>query len=508
MGGNILHIPTNRIIVICIGIAIHCLHFNVSLVTLLCIFHYETEDTDMGNPRLPAFKAYDIRGKIPTEINEEMAYDIGRAYCTEMKPRGAVAVGRDVRETSISFADAFIRGLTDSGVDVMDIGLSGTEMMYYASSLEGMGGGAMITASHNPRDYNGIKLVQSGAKPISEDTGLLNIERRVRTKDIPEFHGKKGICTHRDIQAEYIRRILSFVDINVLKKMKIVVNPGNGCAGPVLDALAASLPFNFVRVNFQPDGTFPNGIPNPLLIENRTATIDALLKSKADLGIAWDGDYDRCFFFDETGAYIEGYYIVGFLAKRMIARNPGAKIVCDPRLIWNTFEIVEESGGEPVTSKSGHSFIKEKMRATGAIYGGEMSAHHYFRDFSYSDSGMIPWLLVAEEMSTTGRRLSELVGERIRRFPCSGEINRTVENPDAVLKSVEGRYLGKATAVSHLDGVSMEFGDMWRFNLRKSNTEPVVRLNVESSGDETLMQTHTREILHFIETGGVEPEVE
>ena len=452
----------------------------------------------MGNPRLPAFKAYDIRGKIPTEINEKMSYDIGRAYSTEIQPRGAVAVGRDVRETSISFADAFMRGVTDSGVDVVDIGLCGTEMMYYASSLEAMGGGAMITASHNPRDYNGIKLVQRGSRPISEDTGLLNIERRVRTGDFPEFHGPAGMRSHRDILDDYTRRILSFVDSGALKPLKILVNPGNGCAGPALDALAPFLPFEFVRLNFEPDGTFPNGIPNPLLIENRAATSDALLKSKADMGIAWDGDYDRCFFFDETGAYIEGYYIVGFLAKRMLTRNPGAKIVCDPRLIWNTVEIVEEAGGEPVISKSGHSFIKEKMRATGAIYGGEMSAHHYFRDFSYSDSGMIPWLLVAEELSTTGRKLSELVKERIRMFPCSGEINKTVVNPDAVLKSAEEHYLDKSTAISHLDGISMEFGDMWRFNLRKSNTEPVVRLNVEAAGDEALMHAHTKDILNLI----------
>lgn len=453
----------------------------------------------MGNPRLPAFKAYDIRGKIPAELNEEMAYKIGRAYVAEMKPRGAVAVGRDVRETSIPLADALIRGLNDAGVDTVDIGLCGTEMMYYVSSLEGMGGGAMVTASHNPRDYNGIKIVRNGGRPISEDTGLLNIERRVRTGDIPEPAGEKGNRSKRNILAEYTRRILSFVDIDALKPLKILVNPGNGCAGPALDALAASLPFDFIRINFEPDGTFPNGIPNPLLVENRSATAEAVRAGKADMGIAWDGDYDRCFFFDENGEYIEGYYIVGFLAKRILTRNPGAKIVHDPRLIWNTLEIVEEMNGEAVISKSGHSFIKEKMRATGAVYGGEMSAHHYFRDFSFSDSGMIPWLLVAEEMSTARRKFSDLVRERIKRFPCSGEINRTVDNPDAALKSVEEHYLSKATAISHLDGVSMEFGDMWRFNLRKSNTEPVVRLNVEAADDEALMQSRTTDILNLIE---------
>lgn len=455
----------------------------------------------MTGSRLPAFKAYDIRGKIPIELNDDMAYRIGRAYAAEMRPRGAVAVGRDIRESSFSFSRALIRGLNDAGIDVVDIGLCGTEMVYYASAIDGMDGGAMVTASHNPKDYNGIKLVRAGARPISEDTGLLDIERRVRTGDFPPPAGKRGSVAERDISAEYIRKILSFVDVRALKPLRIVVNPGNGCAGPVLDLLARSLPFEFVRVNFTPDGTFPNGIPNPLLVENRAMTTEAVRTHGAHLGIAWDGDFDRCFFFDETGEYIEGYYIVGFLAKRILGRNPGAKIVHDPRLTWNTVEVVRDAGGEPVLSKSGHSFIKEKMRETGAIYGGEMSAHHYFRDFSYADSGMIPWLLVAEEMCDRGAKLSDLVGERIRFFPCSGEINRTVENPDAVVRVVEEHYAEKATAVSHLDGVSMEFGDTWRFNLRKSNTEPVVRLNVESAGDEELLVSRTDTILKLIESG-------
>ncbi|MHB9030628.1 MAG: phosphohexomutase domain-containing protein [Candidatus Latescibacterota bacterium] len=460
----------------------------------------------MNETRLPAFKAYDIRGKIPGELNEAMAYKIGRAYVAEMGPQGAVAVGRDVRETSVSLSRALIRGLNDAGVDAVDIGLCGTEMVYFASSLEGMGGGAMITASHNPKDYNGIKLVRSGAQPISEDTGLLAIERRVRSDDLPELARTRGETSARDIMKEYARKVLSFVDAGLLKPLKILVNPGNGCAGPALDILADSLPFEFIRINFQPDGSFPNGIPNPLLIENRDATADAVREQQADLGIAWDGDFDRCFFFNERGEYIEGYYIVGFLAKRILNRNPGGKIVHDPRLIWNTVEMVKAAGGTPVLSKSGHSFIKEKMRETGAIYGGEMSAHHYFRDFSYSDSGMIPWLLVAEEMSVSGKKFSELVKERIRMYPCSGEINRTVANPDTVVKSVEEHFSGKATAVSHLDGITMEFGDTWRFNLRKSNTEPVVRLNVESSGDEGLMKARTEEILTLIEAGVTKPQ--
>jgi len=461
----------------------------------------------MSVNRLPAFKAYDIRGKVPSEINEDMARAIGRAYVAEMKPHGAIAVGRDIRETSASIAAAFIRGVNETGTDTVDIGLAGTEMMYFASSLDGIDGGAMITASHNPREYNGIKLVRGGGRPISEDTGLLDIERRVRTGDLPPAASHQGKSSVRDIMDGYARRILSFVDIPSLRPLRILVNPGNGCAGPALDALARSLPFRFTRLNFTPDGTFPNGIPNPLIVENRAATAEALLAAKADMGVAWDGDYDRCFLFDETGEFIEGYYLVGFLAKRILGKNPGGGIVHDPRLVWNTTELVEEAGGVPFISKSGHSFMKEKMRETGAVYGGEMSAHHYFRDFSYSDSGMISWLLVAEEMSITGKKLSELVRERIKKFPCSGEINRHVENPDAVIKAVEEHCRGKATAISHLDGLFMEFGDTWRFNIRKSNTEPVVRLNVESAEDEALLKLKTTEILGLIDSGGI-PQVE
>jgi phosphomannomutase len=453
----------------------------------------------MNEKRLAAFKAYDIRGTIPDELNEEMAYQIGMAYSAEIHPSGTVAVGKDIRTTSNSLADAFIRGLNDTGVDTADIGICGTEMMYFASSLEGMGGGAMITASHNPKGYNGIKLVGYGAVPIGEDSGLLNIERRVRTGDIPKTASLKGSSGQRDITGMYIDRILSFVDIKSLKPMKIAANAGNGCAGPVADALASRLPFDFTRIFFKPDGDFPNGVPNPLLPENRAVTANAVLSSNAEFGVAWDGDFDRCFLFDENGDFIEGYYLVGFFAKRILQKNPGGKIVHDPRLIWNTREIVSEAGGFPILSKSGHTFMKETMRKTGAAYGGEMSAHHYFRDFCYSDSGMIPWLLAAEEISTTGKHLGEMVKARIERYPCSGEINRKVNDPDAVLKDIEEHFNDQATAVSHLDGVSIEFGNTWRFNLRKSNTEPVVRLNVESAGDEKLMKSKTREILQFIE---------
>ncbi len=452
----------------------------------------------MSEKKLACFKAYDVRGRVPDELNEDMAYDIGRAYVAEIKPAGAVAIGRDIRTTSAGISRAVARGINDTGIDTVDIGLCGTEMVYYASSLEGMGGGIMVTASHNPMEYNGIKMVRRDARPVSEDTGLLDIERRVRTADIPGTSARKGTSTQRTVMDAYIRRILTFVDIDSLKPMKLVVNAGNGCAGPAMDALAKWLPFQLVRMFFEPDGTFPNGIPNPLLVENRAETARAVRESGAVMGIAWDGDFDRCFLFDENGGYIEGYYLVGFLAKQILGKHPGEKIVHDPRLTWNTIEIVNAAGGKPVLSKSGHSFIKEKMRATGAIYGGEMSAHHYFRDFSYADSGMIPWLLVAQELSIKGGKLSDLVAERIKRYPCSGEINRKVDNPDAIIVQLRTTYKKDATKVNDIDGISMEFGTRWRFNVRKSNTEPVVRLNVEAAGDISLMKEKTEELLKLI----------
>ena len=455
----------------------------------------------MADGRLACFKAYDIRGRVPDELNEDMAYDIGRAYVAEIHPGGSVAVGQDVRETSEAFSRAVIQGITDAGVDVLDIGLAGTEMVYFASSLDGVDGGVMVTASHNPKDYNGVKLVRREARPISEDTGLLDIERRVRTGDIPSTGPKQGRVVRRDIMDAYVQRILSFVDPNSMKPLKLVVNAGNGCAGPAFDALSRYLPFEVKRLQFDPDGTFPNGIPNPLLVENRIVTAQEVGSFGADMGVAWDGDYDRCFLFDENGSFIEGYYLVGVLAKQLLAKYPGGKIVHDPRLTWNTLEIVKEAGGVPVLSKSGHSFIKETMRSTGAVYGGEMSAHHYFRDFTYADSGMIPWLLVAQELSLTGKTLSSLVAERIDRYPCSGEINVTVAAPDAAIERIRQTFGPPASAESDIDGISLEFGRSWRFNVRKSNTEPVVRINVETAGDRELLEEKTASVLDVINRG-------
>ncbi|OQY19464.1 MAG: phosphomannomutase [Desulfobacteraceae bacterium 4572_35.1] len=445
---------------------------------------------------ITCFKAYDIRGRLPDELNEEVAYRIGRGYAEFLQPR-KVVVGRDIRLSSEVLSAAVARGLCDAGVDVYDIGLCGTEDVYFATFNEQMDGGVMVTASHNPMDYNGLKLVRQQSRPISADTGLSEIRTLAEKGDFVAPK-QRGQVHQLNVRPAYIEHLLGYVDVQKLSPLKVVVNAGNGCAGPVIDLLQQHLPFEFIKVNHQPDGNFPNGIPNPLLLENRAATSDAVIANGADLGIAWDGDFDRCFLFDETGVFIEGYYIVGLLAAAFLAKNPGGKIVHDPRLIWNTFDVVKQAGGEAVESKSGHSFIKEKMRQVDAVYGGEMSAHHYFRDFSYCDSGMIPWLLVTELMSCSGKKLSELVGERIAAYPSSGEINRSLNNVQQAMAELQQKYSVDAISVEHVDGLSMSFAD-WRFNLRSSNTEPVVRLNVEARGDIALMEEKTAEILRWLE---------
>jgi phosphomannomutase len=445
---------------------------------------------------IDCFKAYDVRGQIPNQLNADVCYRIGNA-AAEFLDAKAVVVGRDMRLSSDEFAEAVTRGLVEAGVDVLDIGLCGTEMVYFATSFLNASGGIMITASHNPADYNGLKLVREDARPISADTGLADI-RRLAERDERRSAGQPGAVYRPEIFDDYIRHMLSYVDVSKLKKLKLVVNAGNGCAGIAIDGLERHLPFEFVKLNHEPDGTFPNGIPNPLLPENRAATIDAVKTNDAAMGIAWDGDFDRCFLFDEQGGFIEGYYIVGLLAESILQKHTGANIVHDPRLTWNTLDIVEKSGGKAVQSKSGHSFIKETMREVDGVYGGEMSAHHYFREFSYADSGMIPWLLVAELLCQTGKALSELVGERQAMFPASGEINRTVEDAKATLQALYDYYSTEALKVDDTDGYSFEFPD-WRFNIRMSNTEPVVRLNVESRANQQLLEVKTREVLGILE---------
>ncbi len=445
-------------------------------------------------PRIPCFRAYDIRGRVPEELNEELVYDIGRAYVTFVRPRGAVVVGYDVRHSSPALAEALIRGINDAGADTINIGMCGTEVVYFAAAQPGIGGGIMVTASHNPAEYNGIKFVREKAIPISGDSGLRDIEAIVAEKRFAPAV-EKGKNTARDITEEYLEKVLSFVDEKALSPLRLVANAGNGCAGPYLELLRERLPLEIAVVDGKPDGSFPHGIPNPLLPERRERTAAAVREHGADLGVAWDGDFDRCFFYDEQAKFIEGYYLVGLLAQEMLRKEPGQRIIHDTRLTWNTIDLVRQAGGIPVQSKTGHAFMKERMRAEDALYGGEMSAHHYFRGFSYCDSGMIPWLVVCAILSRTGRKLSELVGEREELYPCSGEINMDVEDKAGAIERVRRHYEKEQPAVDETDGLSMEFGRRWRFNLRPSNTEPVLRLNVEAYRDRQLVQEKAEEIV-------------
>jgi phosphomannomutase/phosphomannomutase/phosphoglucomutase len=452
-------------------------------------------------PKLRCFKAYDIRGRIPEELNDTLAYQIGQAYAAFVKPR-MVAVGRDIRESSAQLLGSLTRGLTDSGVDVADIGLCGTEGVYFATFSERLDGGIMVTASHNPPDYNGMKFVREQSRPISADTGLADMQALIEGSRLPGNAVRSGRVSALDTSGDYLQHLLGYVAADKLKPLRIVVNAGNGGAGLIIDQLEPHLPFEFIKINHRPDGSFPHGVPNPMLEENRASTIEAIRRSKADAGLAWDGDYDRCFFFDEHGDFIEGYYLVGLLAEVFLRRYRGARIVHDPRLTWNTIDIVQQNGGQPVLCKSGHAFIKQRMREVDAVYGGEMSAHHYFRDFAYCDSGMIPWLLVLAAMSASGKTLSDLVGERQALYPVSGEINRQIgEQAGAAMSAmarVQQNYQARAKSIDFTDGLSMEF-ERWRFNLRASNTEPLVRLNVESRGNATLMHEKTAEILRLLD---------
>ena len=464
------------------------------LVTLAHFGHF------FASPMNPTacFKAYDIRGRVPDELNEDLCYRVGRAYAEFISPR-TVVVGRDARLNSGSLCRALTRGLLDSGVNVMDIGLCGTEEVYFATFSTRMDGGIMVTASHNPLDYNGMKLVRADSRPISGDSGLDRIRDMVMGNAFASGR-PRGTASELDVRDDYIAHLLSYVDTARLAPLRVVVNAGNGCAGPVIDRLGPHVPFRFIPIHHEPDGEFPNGIPNPLLPQNRESTARAVTRHGADMGIAWDGDFDRCFLFDEKGSFIEGYYMVGLLACTMLETHPGARVVHDPRLTWNTIEMVEAAGGVPVLSKAGHAFMKETMRAQDAVYGGETSAHHFFRNFAYCDSGMIPWLLVARLMSTTGKPLSELVRERTGRYPVSGEINMGPADPHAALGTIEDAYRDAAVDIDHIDGLSMEFTH-WRFNLRPSNTEPLVRLNVESRGDRKLMEEKTAELLARLKAG-------
>lgn len=447
---------------------------------------------------LPCFKAYDVRGKVPSELDATLAYAIGRAYA-DATGAEKVCVGYDIRLSGPDLAAALTRGLNDAGVDVVRLGLVGTEMVYFATAYYGYDGGVMITASHNPPEYNGMKMVRSESRPISGDTGLLDIERRASEKKW-EREGS-GATEDLDCYADFVAHLLRITGAEgSLNPLRVLADPGNGAAGLALDALLPFLPLDVEILRGEPDGRFPNGVPNPILEESRAPTEARLREAAAsgrpfEFAVAWDGDYDRCFFFDGEGAFIEGYYIVGLLAKAVLSDDPDQTVIYDPRLTWNTLDIVEQLGGRAVVCKSGHAFIKEKMRAEDASYGGEMSAHHYFRDHWYCDSGMIPMLLVAKLVSRSGSGLGALVGEMIRNYPCSGELNSTVASVPEVLERVERAY--SDGLVDRLDGLSVEFPE-WRFNLRGSNTEPVIRLNVETRGDEALLREKTEALLLLI----------
>ncbi|MER0045898.1 phosphomannomutase CpsG [Pectobacterium odoriferum] len=452
--------------------------------------------------KLTCFKAYDIRGRLGDELNEDIAYRIGRAYGQFTKAKNVV-VGGDVRLTSESLKLSLSEGLRDAGTNVLDIGLVGTEEIYFATHHLGIDGGIEVTASHNPIDYNGMKLVCKGAKPISGDSGLRDIQELAERNVFPSVSAEeKGEYTRISVLDDYVQHLMTYIEPENFKPLKLVINSGNGAAGHIIDALEArfnqlNIPVTFIKVHHQPDGSFPNGIPNPLLPECRKDTSDAVIAHSADMGIAFDGDFDRCFLFDHLGEFIEGYYIVGLLAEAFLQKEPGAKIIHDPRLSWNTIDIVKSHHGKPVMSKTGHAFIKERMRQEDAIYGGEMSAHHYFRSFAYCDSGMIPWLLVAELLCVKNKNLRDLVSERMRAYPASGEINSILSEPAKAIERVKTTYLPEALSIDETDGISLEF-ERWRFNLRSSNTEPVVRLNVESKSDKALMIKETQNILYLL----------
>ena len=457
----------------------------------------------MTMTQLTCFKAYDIRGKLGSELNEEIAYKIGRAYGQIYQPK-TIVVGCDVRLTSEDLKQATIRGLNDAGVNTLDLGMTGTEEVYFGAFHLDVQGGIEVTASHNPMDYNGMKLVRENARPIGADSGLKDIQLLAESGNFNEV-AQKGTSQKYNILPEFIEYLMTYINPSQIRPLKLVMNAGNGAAGHVVDAIEEKLkqlhvPIEFIKIHNEPNGHFPNGIPNPILVENRASTSNAVLEHQADMGIAWDGDFDRCFLFDEKGQFIEGYYIVGLLAQAFLLKKAGEKIVHDPRLVWNTLDIIEKYQGIAVQSKSGHSFIKDKMREQNAVYGGEMSAHHYFRDFAYCDSGMIPWLLAVAVLSDTQQSLSSLVEDMIVKFPCSGEINFKVADTQVTIQKIFDHFENLNPVIDYTDGVSLDFGT-WRLNVRASNTEPLLRLNIESRLDHNPkpMQDYVDELTTLIQ---------
>jgi len=440
------------------------------------------------------FKAYDVRGVYPTEIDEDGAYAIGRAYVEQFEPR-RIAVGRDMRLSSPSIAAAAIRGASEAGADVLDIGMIGTEMLYFAVGELELDGGLTVTASHNPKQYTGMKIVRRGALPVGGESGLLDVRDRAMSGDQVATTSRPGRVTSYDIWPAYVDRVMSFIDVSAVKPLRVVIDAANGMAGAMLPPVLDRLPVRAERFFFEPDGSFPNHEPNPLLPENREFIVSTTLEHGADLGVAFDGDADRCFFVDGSGEFVPGDFVTALLAESLLEKEPGAKIIYDVRASWAVPDTIERNGGIPLINRVGHAYIKHRMRQEGAAFGGEVSGHYYFRDFSQADSGVVPFLLMLELISKRGRKLSELLAPLRERYFITGEINTPVADVPGKLRELEERF-GREGAVSHLDGLSVENTD-WHFNVRPSNTEPLLRLNLEARSKE-LMERKRDEVLEVI----------
>lgn len=439
-----------------------------------------------------AFKAYDVRGLYPTDIDEEGAYAVGRGYVDHFEP-GRVGVGRDMRLSSPTMADAIAEGVRDAGAAVVDIGLVGTEMLYFAVGELDLEGGIMVTASHNPKDYTGMKIVRRGARPVGGESGLLEIRDRALGTFAPV--DSPAEISHEDIYPAFVNKVLSFVDPSAIEPVRVVIDAANGMAGVMMPAILEQLPVKTVACNFEPDGTFPNHEPNPLLPENREFIISKVKEEQADLGIAFDGDADRCFFVDETGEFVPGDFVTAMLAEAMLEKEPGGTIIYDVRASWAVPDTVERMGGTPVVNRVGHAFIKQRMRELDAVFAGEVSGHYYFRNFFQADSGTIPALLMLELLSKRGRPLSEILQPYRERYFLTGELNTRVEDAALKLQELKEHFRDRAE-ISHLDGISVT-GDRWHLNVRPSNTEPLLRLNLEAL-DHELMEQKRDEVMAII----------
>lgn len=443
------------------------------------------------------FKAYDVRGVYPNQINEEVAYAMGQGYASVIKPEGTVVVGCDVRIHSEALKDSMIQGLVDAGIDVVDIGLISTEMIYFATGNYGYAGGIQVTASHNPAEWHGAKMVKKGAEPISSETGLQGIRDFV-SSDQKISSDKKGTVTKRDVLEDFCNYVLTWIDVKAIKPLSLVYNANFGFEGKVLERIIeiSKMPLKTIPLNGEPDGNFPKGRPDPFVPENRDETMELIKKEKPDFGVAWDADADRVFFFGEDGRFLDSYFANTLLIKYMLKKHPGGKVIYDPRYTWALIDATKDSEGTPIIERVGHAFIKARMRKEDAVFSGESSGHTYYRDFWYADTGIIPLLQVLEILSKENKSLLELLSDTLKKYFITGEINFTTEKGKEIMAKAEEKY--SDSEISHIDGVSCEYSD-WRFNLRSSNTEPLLRLNLEAKSEELLEQKKT-EVLEFIES--------